>query len=102
MNSSGITPLDLKVLVKPDPVEEVTAGGIIKPQTAADKEKYAATRGTLAAVGPNAMKDWGADALIEVGARVVYAQYAGARVKGDDGDDYILMNDGDLIARAAQ
>jgi co-chaperonin GroES (HSP10) len=26
------------------------------------------------------------------------AQYAGARVKGKDGEDYVLMNDEDCIA----
>lgn len=101
MNASGLTPADLRVLIKPDPIEEVTAGGIIKPTAATDKEKFAATRGTLVAVGPNAMKEWGDAARIEPGERVVYAQYNGSWIKGDDGVDYILMNDTDLVARAA-
>lgn len=100
MNPSGITPLDVKVLVKPDPVEEKTAGGIILADTTKEKSKYAATKGTLVAKGPNAFAEWGADAAPADGARVLYAQYAGSRFKGDDGEDYIVMNDEDVIGEA--
>jgi chaperonin GroES len=101
LNPSGIVPLDVKVLVLPDPVEEKTAGGIIKPSTTADKEKYAATRGKLVAKGPNAFKEWGSDSEPGIGGRVLYAQYAGARFEGDDGADYIVMNDEDVIGEVA-
>lgn len=101
MNGSGIEPLDVKVIVKPDPVEEVTAGGVIKPPSSADKEKYAATRGTLVARGPNAFKDWGDEAAPNVGSRVLYAQYAGSRFEGADKSDFIVMNDEDVIGSVA-
>lgn len=97
MNPSGITPLDLRVLVLPDPVEEKTKGGIILADVSKDKEKYAATRGLLVAVGENAFKEWGAGAAPEIGQRILYAQYAGSRFKGDDGEDYIVMNDADVV-----
>jgi chaperonin GroES len=98
-NPSGIVPLDLRILVKPDPVEEVTKGGIILADTTRDKQKYAATKATLVAVGANAFKEWGANALVPVpGARVCYAQYAGAEQKGADGERYCVMNDADLLA----
>lgn len=100
MNPSGIIPLDVKVLVKPDPVEEKTAGGIILADTTKDKNKYAATRGTLIAAGPNAFKEWGPGAEPGVNERVLFAQYAGSRFKGDDGEDYIVMNDEDVIGGA--
>lgn len=99
-NASGIAPVDVKVIVKPDPVEEKTAGGIILADTTKDREKYAATRGTLVAKGPNAFADWGGDNAPEQGARVLYAQYAGSRFKGLDGDDFIVMNDEDVIGVA--
>jgi chaperonin GroES len=97
-NPSGIIPLDMRVLVKPDPVEEVTAGGIWKPDMSKEREKYAGTRATLIAYGPNAFKEWGEGNGIEPGARVHYAQYTGARIKGEDGEDYVIMNDADLTA----
>ncbi len=88
----------MRVLVKPDPVEEVTAGGIIKPDMAREKEKYAGTRATLISAGPNAFKEWGAGNGVRPGARVHFAQYHGARIKGEDGADYVIMNDADLTA----
>lgn len=96
MNSSGIEPVDMRVLVKPDKVEEVTSGGIIKPDMSRDREQYAGTRATLVAVGPNAFKDWGYGNEISPGVRVHFAQYSGARIKGEDGEDYVIMNDADL------
>lgn len=95
-NTSGITPVDMRVLVKPDPVEEKTAGGIILADTTKEREKYAGTRATLIAAGPNAFKDWGEGSAIPAGSRVHYAQYSGARIKGEDGQDYVIMNDADL------
>jgi co-chaperonin GroES (HSP10) len=59
MNASGINPCDVKVLVLPDPVEEVTKGGIIRPDTARERDKFAAMNGTLIATGPNAFAEWG-------------------------------------------
>lgn len=100
-NASGLEPVDVKVLVMPDPVEEKTAGGIILADTTKEKNKYAATRGTLIARGPNAFTEWGANAALTPGARVVHAQYAGLRIKGDDGLDYLLMNDEDVVGTVA-
>jgi chaperonin GroES len=97
MNASGIAPVDVKVIVKPDKVEEKTAGGIILTATTKDREKYAATRGTLVSKGPNAFAEWGKANAPEEGVRVLYAQYAGSRFEGSDGDDYIVMNDEDVI-----
>ncbi len=95
---SGFAPMDVKVLVKPDPVEEVTKGGIILADTTKDKQKYAATRGTLSAMGPNAFLEWGEAACPAEGDRILYAQYAGSRFMGDDGEEYIICNDEDIIA----
>ena len=99
MNPSGIRPLDLRILVKPDPVEEVSKGGIIFADAAKDRQKYAGTKATLIAAGDNAFKEWGDEARKpQPGDRVLFAQYTGAREKGLDGEDYVVMNDADLLA----
>lgn len=99
MNASGLAPLDLRILVKPEPVEEVTKGGVFIPQQAVDRSKYAGTKATLVAVGENAFREWGDEARKpQPGDRVLYAQYTGAREKGLDGEDYVIMNDADLLA----
>lgn len=97
-NTSGIFPVDLRVLVKPDPVEEKTAGGIILADTTKDREKYAGTKATLVAVGGNAFREWGKALKPTPGDRVHFAQYSGARIKGEDGADYVVMNDADITA----
>lgn len=98
MNSSGIEPLDLKVLVRPDTADKVSAGGIIIPDATADRQKFAVVKATLIEAGSNAFKEWGVGNAPKTGSRILMAQYAGARVKGQDGEDYVLMNDEDCIA----
>jgi len=98
-NTSGLVPVDLRILVKPDAVEEVSKGGIILADTTKDRAKYAATKATLIAVGCNAFREWGDQAKRpKPGDRVLFAQYTGARERGADGEDYCVMNDADLLA----
>lgn len=102
-NTSGLVPVDLRILVKPDAEEEVTKGGIIRPDIVKDKAKYAATKATFVAAGANAFREWGESARKpSPGDRVIFAQYTGAREKGADGADYVLMNDADLLAVVTQ
>lgn len=98
MNPSGIEPVDVKVVVLPDPPKEKSSGGIFIPDQVKTQEKFAAVKATLVAVGPNAFAEWGAGNGPEVGSRVLMAQYAGANVKGEDGADYRLCNDEDIVA----
>lgn len=97
-NPSGIIPLDLRVLVKPD-AAETKIGSIALPDSVIEQKKFAGTKATLVAVGSNAFKEWGDEAdRPEPGSRVHFAQYSGARVKGEDGEDYVIMNDADLTS----
>ena len=104
-NQTGIIPTEYKVLVEPKSVEEVTRGGIIIPDMTKDSEKYAQIEGTIVAKSPLAFtyagkQEW-SDAGAEppqVGARIMYAKYAGVRVKGRDGKEYLLVNDKDITA----
>ena len=52
-NTSGITPLDVRVLVRPDAVAE-KVGGIFLPDSVKDQDKFAQQKATLIAVGANA------------------------------------------------
>lgn len=97
LNTSGIVPLDLRILVRPDePVTKI--GSIAVPDTYRDKQKYAGTKATLIAAGSNAFREWGEARKPQPGDRVLFAQYTGAREKGADGADYVIMNDADLLA----
>lgn len=101
-NTSGFVPLDVRVLVRPDPVEEKTAGGIILPDQHKEREKYATVKATLVAAGVNAWEEAAArSSAFEQpvpGDRVIIAKYGGIVLTGADGVDYRIMNDEDVIA----
>lgn len=100
MNTSGFAPLDVRVLVKPDPVEEKTAGGIILPDQHKEQQKFATVKATLVALGANAFAEARTNpdfTAPEPGQRVLIAKYGGVVLTGDDGADYRIMNDEDVI-----
>jgi chaperonin GroES len=106
MNTSGFVPLDLRVLVLPDSVEKVTAGGIIIPEAHADSKKMAMMFGTVIAVGENAWEEASARSAKFVapqpGDRVVFAKYGGVVIEGADKVEYRLMNDVDVIGKVLE
>jgi chaperonin GroES len=103
VNHSGIQPIDLRVLVLPDPVEVRTAGGIILPDQTAEREKYAMQFGMLVAVGENAWEEAANRTADFVkprpGDHVAISKYGGVVLTGKDGKEYRLMNDEDVIGR---
>lgn len=102
MNTSGIQPLDLRVLVLPDPVETKSAGGIILPDQHTDREKFATIKATLIEVGVNAWEEAAARSPKFIkpvpGDRVLISKYGGVLLTGDDGKEYRIMNDIDITA----
>jgi len=96
-NASGVTPLDLRILVKPDPVQD-KIGNVYLSDSTKEREKYAGTKATLIAVGANAFREWGAALRPKPGDRVHFAQYSGSRITGEDGEEYVIMNDADLTS----
>lgn len=98
-NKSGIKPTGGHILVLPDKVEETTAGGIVLPESARDKEQAAATTGVLIDVGPSAWKDLdNGEPWAKIGDRVSYGRYAGVVLTGKDLVNYTLLNDNDILA----
>jgi chaperonin GroES len=99
MNSSGLQPLDLRVVVKPDSAETITKGGIIIPETTKEKQSMAAVNGTLVAAGCNAWEDMSrrGGTAPTAGARIMFAKYGGVEFKGADGETYRIMNDDDVV-----
>jgi len=100
-----ILPTGHHILVKPDKVEEKTAGGLYLPTKAREEQQLAVVQGELVAVGPQAWKDLGGgdtrgEAWAKVGDRVYFAKYGGFLVEDeeDGGSQYRLLNDQDLIA----
>jgi chaperonin GroES len=106
VNASGIVPLDHRVLVLRDKVEEKTAGGIILPPSEIDKQGHATTNAPIVALGALAWSEakhdarsFGVDAVFpEAGSRVKVGRYTGDNHKGADGEEYTILNDVDVIA----
>lgn len=103
-NPSGITPTEFKVLIDPKAVE-AKVGSIIIPDMTQDREKFAQIKGRIVARSPHAFSyatqaEWDAVGATKPGPGdiVIYAKYAGVRVKGKDGNEYLVINDKDICA----
>ena len=86
----NITPLHDRVIVKPAPAEEKTAGGIIIPDTAKEKPQ----RGTVVAAGPGKKDE---PMTVKPGNTILYGKYAGTEVSFE-GEDYLIMRESDILA----
>ena len=89
-----IKPLNDRVLVLRIDEEQISAGGIIIPDTAKEKPQ----EGKIIAVGPGKMGDDGKRIPLEVkkGDRILFAKYAGAEIK-IDGIEHIFMKEDDIL-----
>lgn len=92
----NIKPLGDHIVVKAKKEAEVTASGIVLPDTM-DKEKKA--EGVIVAVGPGKMLENGARAQMEVtvGQTVLYKKWGGDDVK-IEGEEYKIVNLDDILA----
>jgi chaperonin GroES len=90
-----IRPLGDRVVIKPANKEEVSAAGLLLPDTAKEKPQ----KGTIVAVGPGRILDDGTRQAPEVaeGQTVLYAKYAGTEVKIDN-EEYLILSEKDVLA----
>ena len=91
----NLTPLHDRVLVRPSKPEEVTAGGIIIPDTAKEKPM----QGEVIAVGPGKKMEDGKIVMMSVkpGDRVLFAKYGPHDIKVD-GKEYLIACESDILA----
>jgi len=96
-------PLGHRILVKPDKVEEKTKGGLYVPEHALERKQAEHVFGILVDVGPNAWKafDDGRPWAKE-GDQVVFAKYGGFLVTDDNGNEFRILNDEDLVAKIGE
>lgn len=90
-----VKPLNDHVLVKRSEAEERTKGGIVIPDTAKEKPR----EGVVVAVGDGKLLDNGKRIalLVKENDRVLFSSYSGTEVKLE-GDDYLLLSEGDILA----
>jgi co-chaperonin GroES (HSP10) len=89
-------------MVKPAPVEEVSAGGIvIATETERGMQQKAQVLGTLVAVGPSAWKEfYDGTAWAEVGDEVLYSKYGGKTYTDPaTEEEYVFLIDNDIVGK---
>ena len=87
-------PLHDRVVVKRVDSETKSTGGIIIPDTAAEKPQ----QGEVVAVGPGARDETGKIAPIELkkGDKVLFGKWSGTEVK-IDGQELLIMKESDVM-----
>ena len=90
-----LKPLGGRVIVEPIEQDDVTAGGIILPETAKEKPQ----EGKILATGPGDRDDDGKRIVmdVKVGDKVLYAKYSGTEVKVD-GKKLLILKENDILA----
>lgn len=89
-----ITPLGQRVLLKRIDAEEVSAGGIVLPDSAKEKPQEA----IVVALGTGGKNEDGSDFefSVKVNDKVLLAQYGGTDVKVN-GEEHLLISEGDIL-----
>jgi len=90
-----IRPLHDRVIVRRLEEERKSAGGIVIPDTAAEKP----SRGQVIAIGKGKILDNGdlRTLDVKVGDKVLFGKYSGTEVKVE-GEDLVVMREDDIMA----
>ena len=94
----SLEPLGDRVIISALGAEEVTASGIVLPDTAQEKPQ----RGKVVAVGPGRYVDGTRQPLdVVVGDEVLYSKYGGTELNVD-GEDLLVLNEHDILTKVAK
>lgn len=85
-----VTPLHDRVIVEPQEIKKVTAGGIIIPDTAKEKPM----QGKVIAVGKGRKDE---PMTVKEGNDVLYGKHAGSSIQVE-GKEYLIMREADILA----
>ena len=91
----AMKPLGSRLVVQPTEQEEITAGGIVLPETAKEKPQ----KGTVLAAGPGDRNDKGERVPldVQVGDTVLFAKYSGTEIKYE-GKKLLILRESDILA----
>ena len=96
MKKVHINPLSDRVVVMPEEVDDITASGIILPDTAKEKPQM----GKIVAAGPGKISDNGntVEMTLKAGDKVLYGKYSGTEITLND-DEVLIMRESDILAK---
>src|SRR6187402_3621829 len=91
-----LQPLGDRLIVEVLDEEDVTASGIVLPDTAKEKPQ----RGRVLAVGPGPRDEDGEYITMDVavGDEVIYSKYGGTEIRLGS-DDYLILRESDILAK---
>ncbi|MFM1984578.1 MAG: hypothetical protein RL723_1013 [Actinomycetota bacterium] len=91
--SVSIKPLEDRIVVRPVEAEQVTASGLVIPDTAKEKPQE------VIAVGPGRVDDKGVRIPVDVnvGDKVIFSKYGGTELKFN-GEEYLVLSARDVLA----
>ncbi|MDO4549867.1 MAG: co-chaperone GroES [Planctomycetia bacterium] len=89
-----LIPLDDKVILRQMDAEEVTAGGIVLPDSSREKP----LQGKVLAVGDGRLQENGTRIPLQVqeGDRVIFEKYFGCKISLD-GEEYLILKESDIL-----
>ena len=94
--ATKVVPLTDHIVLKAVEEEEVTASGLVIPESAKERPQH----GHVVSVGPGKMNEAGVIETIELGAgdRILYQKYTGQEVTVDK-EEYIVIRFQDVLAK---
>jgi chaperonin GroES len=94
MAKVSFKPLGSRVLIEPIEQEEITASGIVLPETAKEKPQ----QGKVLAAGPGDRNDDGDRVAmdVKVGDTILFAKYSGTEVKME-GKKLLILRESDIL-----
>ncbi|MEO0048985.1 MAG: hypothetical protein RL556_317 [Actinomycetota bacterium] len=94
--SVSIKPLEDRIVVRPEAAEQVTASGLVIPDTATKEKPQEAV---VIAVGPGRIDDSGKRIPVDVnvGDKVIFSKYGGTELKFN-GEEYLVLSARDVLA----
>ena len=94
-----LQPLGDRLIVEASEGEDVTAGGIVLPDTAQEKPE----RGRVLEVGPGSLNEKGERVPLDVeaGDEIIFSKYGGTDVTLE-GEDYLILRESDVLAKVVR
>jgi chaperonin GroES len=95
----NLQPLADRVIVEALEVEEMTASGLVIPESAQEKPQ----RGRVLAAGPGAYDENGGRIPLDVqaGDEIVFSKYGGTAVRFGT-DEYLILKEADILAKVIE
>jgi chaperonin GroES len=91
-----LQPLGDRLIVEVSEGEDVTASGIVLPDTAQEKPE----RGRVLAVGPGSLNENGERVPLDVetGDEIIFSKYGGTTISLEN-EDYLILRESDVLAK---